>query len=89
MNDNNMKKLTRSREHRMICGVCGGLGEYFGVDPVRNYLPGTRIAVSEWIRRKHQKQIRMDYFSGWEKISMYQWRRLRRSARNWTAPLMR
>ena len=33
MNDNNMKKLTRSREHRMICGVCGGLGEYFGVDP--------------------------------------------------------
>lgn len=21
MNDNNMKKLTRSREHRMICGV--------------------------------------------------------------------
>ena len=33
MNDNNMKKLTRSREHRMICGVCGGLGEYYGVDP--------------------------------------------------------
>ena len=33
MNDNNMKKLTRSRELRMICGVCGGLGEFFGVDP--------------------------------------------------------
>jgi hypothetical protein len=28
---------------------------------VRNYLSGTRIAVSEWIRRKHQKQIRMDH----------------------------
>lgn len=28
-----MKKLYRSRENRMIAGVAGGLGEYFGVDP--------------------------------------------------------
>ncbi len=28
------KKLYRSRKDRMIAGVCGGLGEYFGVDPV-------------------------------------------------------
>lgn len=28
------KKLTRSREHRVIAGVMGGLGEYFGIDPV-------------------------------------------------------
>lgn len=27
-----MKKLYRSRSDRMICGVCGGIGEYFGVD---------------------------------------------------------
>ncbi|MBS3750215.1 MAG: PspC domain-containing protein [Anaerolineales bacterium] len=27
------KKLYRSREDRMIAGVCGGLGEYFEVDP--------------------------------------------------------
>ncbi|MFO8036036.1 MAG: PspC domain-containing protein [Anaerolineales bacterium] len=27
------KKLYRSREDRMIAGVCGGLGEYFNVDP--------------------------------------------------------
>lgn len=26
------KKLYRSREKRMICGVCGGLGDYFNVD---------------------------------------------------------
>lgn len=28
------KKLYRSREHRVISGVLGGLGEYFAVDPV-------------------------------------------------------
>lgn len=27
-------RLTRSRADRMIGGVCGGLGHYFGVDPV-------------------------------------------------------
>lgn len=27
------KKLKRSRSNRMICGVCGGLGEYLRVDP--------------------------------------------------------
>lgn len=25
--------LTRSREHRMIAGVCGGLAEWLGWDP--------------------------------------------------------
>lgn len=28
------KKLTRSRSNRMIAGLMGGLGEFFGVDPV-------------------------------------------------------
>jgi len=27
------KKLYRSRGNRTICGVCGGIGEYFGIDP--------------------------------------------------------
>jgi len=26
--------LRRSRDHRVVAGVCGGLGEYFGIDPV-------------------------------------------------------
>ena len=27
-----IKKLYRSRKDRILCGVCGGLGEYFGLD---------------------------------------------------------
>lgn len=27
------KKLYRSLSNRMICGVCGGIGEYFNIDP--------------------------------------------------------
>jgi phage shock protein PspC (stress-responsive transcriptional regulator) len=27
------RRLTRSKTNRMIFGVCGGLGEYFGIDP--------------------------------------------------------
>lgn len=27
------KRLYRSRRNRMICGVCGGVAEYFNVDP--------------------------------------------------------
>ena len=26
------RKLYRSRKNRMICGVCGGVAEYFNVD---------------------------------------------------------
>lgn len=28
-----MNKLKRSRTNKMIAGVCGGLGEYFNIDP--------------------------------------------------------
>jgi phage shock protein C len=28
------KRLYRSRTDRKLAGVCGGIGEYFGVDPV-------------------------------------------------------
>jgi phage shock protein C len=27
------KQLYRSRDDRMVAGVCGGLGEYFNIDP--------------------------------------------------------
>ena len=27
------KKLYRSTENKQICGVCGGLAEYFNIDP--------------------------------------------------------
>ena len=27
------KRLVKSRKNRVICGVCGGIGEYFNVDP--------------------------------------------------------
>ena len=28
-----MKKLCKSSTDKKICGVCGGIGEYFGIDP--------------------------------------------------------
>ncbi|GHV19207.1 PspC domain-containing protein [Clostridia bacterium] len=28
-----MKRITKSRNSRMICGVCGGLAEYLNLDP--------------------------------------------------------
>ena len=28
-----MKKLRRSNKYRMIAGVCGGIAEYFNLDP--------------------------------------------------------
>ncbi|MEG0806699.1 MAG: PspC domain-containing protein [Lachnospiraceae bacterium] len=27
------KKLYRSGKNKVLCGVCGGIGEYFDVDP--------------------------------------------------------
>lgn len=29
-----VKRLYRSRKDRMIAGVCGGIAEYFNIDPV-------------------------------------------------------
>ena len=31
--DNQPRRLYRSRSSRQIGGICGGLGEYFNVDP--------------------------------------------------------
>ncbi|MCQ2911530.1 MAG: PspC domain-containing protein [Clostridia bacterium] len=27
------KKLVKSNSNRVVCGVCGGVGEYFNIDP--------------------------------------------------------
>ena len=27
------KRLYKSNTNKIICGVCGGMGEYFGIDP--------------------------------------------------------
>lgn len=40
------KKLYRSSTNRVICGVCGDLGEYFGVDPTVVRLIWVLIACS-------------------------------------------
>jgi phage shock protein C len=29
-----VKKLYRSKKNRKIAGVCGGIAEYFGIDPI-------------------------------------------------------
>ncbi len=29
-----IKRLYRSKTDKVIAGVCGGVGEYFGIDPV-------------------------------------------------------
>jgi len=33
MEERPYKKLYRSRKEKIIAGVCGGLAEYFGIDP--------------------------------------------------------
>ncbi len=30
-----MKKLHKSRNNRVLAGVCGGIAEFFGIDPTR------------------------------------------------------
>ena len=34
MSSEEIRKLRRSKSERMLAGVCGGLGDYFKVDPV-------------------------------------------------------
>ena len=40
------RKLYRSNTNKIICGVCGGLGEYLGVDPTIVRLVWALIACS-------------------------------------------
>ena len=32
---NKQKKLTRSNDQKIVAGICGGLGQYFGISPAR------------------------------------------------------
>ncbi|MDE7149115.1 MAG: PspC domain-containing protein, partial [Bacteroidales bacterium] len=41
-----MKKFQRSRKNVMIAGVCGGLGEYFNIDPILFRIIFVLLAVS-------------------------------------------
>ncbi len=56
-----MKQLRRSRKNRMIGGVCGGLAEYFDMDPtlvrvlyvigsiLSAAFPGTLVYIIMWL----------------------------------------
>lgn len=39
------RRILRSRRDRVLCGVCGGLGEYFGVDPTLVRLAWVLLAI--------------------------------------------
>lgn len=32
-NGNGYRQLFKSRNNRVLCGVCGGIGEFFNIDP--------------------------------------------------------
>jgi phage shock protein C len=40
------KRLYRSRDNRMICGICGGFAEYFNVDPTIMRIVAVILAVA-------------------------------------------
>lgn len=52
-NDRPAKRLQRSRQNRIIAGVCGGIAEYFGWSPstvrlmfiASLLLPGTQVVI--------------------------------------------
>lgn len=33
MDNKDYRKLFKSNTNRMLCGICGGIGEYFRIDP--------------------------------------------------------
>ena len=43
------KTLYRSRNNRMVGGVCAGLGEYLGIDPTVMRLLFVFVAILGWI----------------------------------------
>ncbi len=34
MSDSTRKSLRRSSDNRILLGICGGLGEFFGINPI-------------------------------------------------------
>ena len=60
MSGEEIKLLRRSKTNRILAGVCGGLGTYFGVDPVwfrlgfvlvslPGGIPGILLYIACWI----------------------------------------
>jgi phage shock protein PspC (stress-responsive transcriptional regulator) len=43
------KRLYRSKTNRVLLGVCGGLGEYFNVDPTIIRLIWTILTIFSWL----------------------------------------
>lgn len=68
------KKLTRSTTHRKIAGVCGGLGEYFGISAsifrlifllllIPGGIPGPTLYLLFWIFMPAPSLPNQIYFS--------------------------
>ncbi len=45
----NPKKLYRSRKNKIIAGVCGGIGEYYNIDPTWIRLLAVLLALADGI----------------------------------------
>lgn len=55
------KRLMRSKTNRMVAGICGGIGEYFNIDPnlirvlwivitvLSGFLPGILAYILVWV----------------------------------------
>ena len=43
------KQLYRSRQRRILGGVCAGLGEYFGVDPTLVRIGFVLVSILGWL----------------------------------------
>ncbi|SDH65909.1 PspC domain-containing protein [Alteribacillus bidgolensis] len=43
-----MKKLKRSQHNRMLAGVCGGIANYFNVDPTLIRIVTVLLAIITW-----------------------------------------
>ena len=46
MSKKELKRLYKSKSEKMLCGVCGGIAEYFNVDPTLIRLLVALLAVS-------------------------------------------
>ena len=46
---NEPKKLYRSRSNRMLAGVCGGLAEYFNIDPTLARVIAVVLAITPFV----------------------------------------
>lgn len=44
-----MKRIYRSRENRLIAGICGGMGEAYGIDPTLTRLGLVFVALAAGI----------------------------------------